>query len=139
MKTAASEHVLRSDTMVVDAGDVYLSSARLQWLEMLGSGAFWAKMGDFSTFWLISMKPVNAEHVSRAVAMVVGSGDSIDVCDSKTARKNTLFSSPLLGGDCESCDKLALVGSIKGIKKASLGVARLAWACVTSFVCPMIL
>ena len=66
-------------------------------------------MGDFSIFWCLFTKPADTEHVSRAEIMVVGSGNSIGTCDSKTARKSALFLCPLLA---RVGDELAVMGYV---------------------------
>ena len=73
----------------------------------------------FSTFWLFSVKPVDAEHVLRAETMVLDAGDCIGARDSKTVRNSALFSSPVAGG----CDELSIVGVATGWKRTSFGVS----------------
>jgi hypothetical protein len=63
--------------------------------------------------------------------MEVGARDSIDGCDSKTARDNTLFSCPGLAGNlnCESCGELAFAVEVRALgdgKMTSLAVGGLA-------------
>jgi hypothetical protein len=70
-------------------------------------------MRDFSTFWLFSVKPIDAERVFRSATMVVGAREPAGGCDSKTAHKNMLFSCPVLGasGGCNA-NELAVVSSV---------------------------
>jgi sugar (pentulose or hexulose) kinase len=94
------------------------------------------KIDVFSIFWCFFMKPAVAERVSRAVTMVVGAGEPIGACDSKTARNNALFSCPVTAG---GCDVLAVVVGVGGCETTLLGVSRLIWTCVTSSVCSAML
>ena len=50
------------------------------------------------------MESIDSERVSRAVTTLVGAGDTIGVCDSKTTLANALFSCPVAAG---SSDELA--------------------------------
>ena len=72
------------------------------------------------------MKLADSERVSRAVTMEVGAEDSVGGFDLKTARNNALFLCPILAESCKSCGELALVESVEGVKRASLGVCGLA-------------
>lgn len=58
--------------------------------------------------------------------MLIGARDSVDACDSKTARNSALFSCPMPTVSCESCGELALVERVGGLKTASLWVVGLA-------------
>jgi hypothetical protein len=71
------------------------------------------------------MNSAVSEGVSRSVIMEAGTGDPVGACDSKTARKNTLF--PCLVGllGYRMGDELAVVGNVGGCKKTSLGVGEL--------------
>jgi hypothetical protein len=46
--------------------------------------------------------------------MVVGAGNSVGACDSKTARKNTAFSCPEGYGVGDDTGELAVVGDVGG-------------------------
>jgi hypothetical protein len=65
--------------------------------------------------------------------MQVGAGDSVGGCDSKMARNNELFPSPVTG----SIDELALLVGVGGCKRVSSGVGGLVWARTTLSVCPI--
>ena len=99
--------------------------------ETSDSGPILGKMGDFSSFWLIFIKPPVADRVSRSVTMVVSARDPLGGCDSKTAPDFVLFLCPLLAG---LGDDLAAVTGIGNCKMTSLSVVGLVWTRVASFV-----
>ena len=69
--------------------------------------------------------------VLRADEIVVGTGDSVDGCDSKMTHESMAFLSLVAWG----CDKLAVVEVAAGWKRTSLEVGRLVWTLDTSSVC----
>ena len=72
------------------------------------------------------MESTDSERVSRAVTTLVGAGDTIGVCDLKTALANVLFSCPVAAG---SSDELAfewVAGALWGCNTTSLWVCGLA-------------
>ena len=80
-------------------------------------------MGAFSTFWLFSAKPVDSWRVLSSITTRIGAGDSLVLCDSKTAGKKALFSCFVPSGDCDDSDELRLVVSVSAVgrKTTSLG------------------
>jgi hypothetical protein len=80
------------------------------------------------------VNPAISERVSKSVTMVVGTGDSVDACASKTTCDNTLFLCPVAAEDCDDTDELALVVRVNGLEMVSLGAGGLAQTCITSFV-----
>lgn len=139
MKQADDGRVSKAVTMVVGSGDDSTSSAQLKCVETSGSGEFWLKIGDFSTFWCLFMKPSDAERVLMAPMMMVGSRDSLGACDSKTARKSALFLCPVLDGSCGFCSELAVVLGDGGCETTLLRVPGLVWTRATSSRCSTVL
>jgi hypothetical protein len=74
---ADSERVSKYKMMAVDPVGVLMLYAHLEWAEMIDSGAFWAKVGDFLTFWQFSAKPVDTERVLRVATMVDDDRDEL--------------------------------------------------------------
>lgn len=102
-----------------------MSSAQLKLVETGGCGGFWVKIGVFSTFWCFSTKSAVAERVSKAVMIVVGGGDSIEGCDSKTTRKSAHFSCPVVAEGSDELTVLVGVRTFGGRETTSLGVGGL--------------
>ena len=79
----------------------------------------WVKIDMFSIFWPFSKKLMVAERVLRPVAMLVGAGNSVDGCDSKSAPNCSLFGCMVTAGGCGSSAELALVQSVESLGTAS--------------------
>jgi hypothetical protein len=77
VKTAGAEHISKAVTVLIGPGDEPVLFFQLKVVETGGSGAFWAKMGGFSTFWQFFVKSPDSERVLRAVIVEVGFGDSV--------------------------------------------------------------
>lgn len=58
--------------------------------------------------------------------MLVDAVDTVGGCDSKTARDNTLFWSPMAAGSSDELAVVEHVGTLKGCKTTSFGVCGLA-------------
>ena len=114
MKPADVERVSKAATLVVGGGDKSVSSAQLKHVETSGSGGFGVKISDFSVFWWFSMELTDSELVSRAVTMLIGAGDTVGGCDSKTARNGALFSCLVGYGVIGVGDELSVVGDVRG-------------------------
>ena len=87
-------------------GSSAASSAQLKHFETAGFGG---KVGFFRFFWQFSVNPVNSERVLRPVTMQVCARDSVDSCDSKSARNGSLFGCMVTAWGCRSSGKLATV------------------------------
>lgn len=59
-----------------------MSFAQLGLPEMIGFGAFWAKMGDFLPFWCFSMKPAYARCDLRVVTTFISAEGVVDAVSS---------------------------------------------------------
>jgi hypothetical protein len=134
MKPADSERVSWAVIMVVCAKGKWASSSSFKTPDMSGSGVIWVKIGGFSTFWWILVNPAISERFSWSVMIEVRAGDPVGACDSKTARKNALFSCPVEFGVAWVNDDLAVVVNVGDCETELSGVARLVWTRVPSFV-----
>ena len=65
------------------------------------------------------MKPVDSKCVSRDKTVVVGTGESVGGCDSKTTHDSVFFLSPVIGG----CDELRAVHGLAWPGSPGFGLA----------------